>query len=884
MSNNLHVVPFELKKGQHFDKTTNTLTLDKAGSFTITIKEYLKELETLEKNISYKYEQIYNEKIKEKKTPITKEIEELNLQRSKLFEKYKDTLWAWQLVGDELSSELTHNNSFAKGISGFSTDVNGIKKFRTVSFSKLIEGGGRALLEAFSDSDPATASSGLYVKATGSPKIITAEWKDKDNNKITEEVAFGSTVYLHLYTEALYKQELKIGLRDTKYKNSDLTPTPSDENGNPIVSLKDKTIKHFHREVGVHQYTTDDPLTIPPKTAITNTLIKDKSSTKLYVQKCVFPVFIEHAWQFQGAGNNADFKDWNSMDSGKKLEINPIIFHENLEDGLTELDITLKVSKNDGKLIEGELTGNKPFLIGENESELENSRDDKILKDFTFGVFIDGTMNNKYNTTARINWEKKRLNENDTTYNEEDHLKVYAKKWQEVKDKKFNYRGDEYQYRYGNVSYENELSNPAILFQNYSDKDIDIHKIYTEGMGTNTLADEQEKVAKYKTDDAFLGSGLGIGNAGIIDRVTRAVEQMAEKIKIDKTKEKINTITVDVFGFSRGSAAARHFIYEITSLPYHAKQSGWDTIYYTDHSDRKVNIDSSEGFMLPSNGYLGYLLTQKGITFNRLMLRFAGLYDTVAHHGYFQYNDIKDLGLDSISKAKTVIHMTAGDEHRYNFSLSRINRKNNHIELNLPGVHCDVGGSYIEGRPEGNAPNTTPDPAGEHIIAEGVVSRSSTSNPEAGLKLFREKLIEEGWYKDNQIYLKGESNFFKTKYTYSLISHRAYVSNQYSFIPLQMMCNYGVKNNLPFDNSSLLKSHKFNNNSIFKDNVLFLNKIKGFLEAYAQQVEENPTKELHYTIPKEDLMQLRNHYLHYNAVVGLVNKPEPHRKRGEIQP
>ena len=69
----------------------------------------------------------------------------------------------------------------------------------------------------------------------------------------------------------------------------------------------------------------------------------------------------------------------------------------------------------------------------------------------------------------------------------------------------------------------------------------------------------------------------------------------------------------------------------------------------------------------------------------------------MAHYGVYQGNDIKELGLNSISKAEHILHITAGDEHRKNFSLSRIIRKKNHIELNFPGVHCDVGGSYIEG-------------------------------------------------------------------------------------------------------------------------------------------------------------------------------------------
>jgi uncharacterized protein (DUF1919 family) len=70
--------------------------------------------------------------------------------------------------------------------------------------------------------------------------------------------------------------------------------------------------------------------------------------------------------------------------------------------------------------------------------------------------------------------------------------------------------------------------------------------------------------------------------------------------------------------------------------------------------------------------------------------------------------------------------------------------------------------------------------------------------------------------------------------------------------------------------------------SIFKDKVSFLKKIQAYLEEYAKKVEQAPEVDLKYSIPEADLKQLRNHYLHYNAVVGIVNKPEAGRKRGII--
>ncbi|ELY2018595.1 DUF2235 domain-containing protein, partial [Flavobacterium psychrophilum] len=119
-----------------------------------------------------------------------------------------------------------------------------------------------------------------------------------------------------------------------------------------------------------------------------------------------------------------------------------------------------------------------------------------------------------------------------------------------------------------------------------------------------------------------------------------------------KLNEIIGTFTVDVFGFSRGAAAARNFVHEITYPAYHA--SPGLKKYRTDQHGYSVAEKYWINTSLPSNGHLGYMLTQANQTFQKLEIRFAGLYDTVPHHGAFQGNDIQDLGLNSINKADYV--------------------------------------------------------------------------------------------------------------------------------------------------------------------------------------------------------------------------------------
>lgn len=286
--------------------------------------------------------------------------------------------------------------------------------------------------------------------------------------------------------------------------------------------------------------------------------------------------------------------------------------------------------------------------------------------------------------------------------------------------------------------------------------------------------------------------------------------------------------------------------------------------------------------MLPPNGFLGWKLEKRGLKIDKLVIRFAGLYDTVPHHGISQGNDIVDLGLNAINRAQYTVHLVAADEHRTNFSLVDIScitgkagggSNNKGIELYLPGVHCDVGGSYVEGRPEGNAPNTPEDPAGEHIIAQvdlkNLPGRIMLNN-------FRETLINEGWFLPNQIEVNTNVSVVSLSpgLKSNLESFRSYVSNNYSFVPLHILCKYGIEKGLPFDFDALTKDKNFNANS-----KPLLTKIKTYLDDYMKKVIASPTDNLIYEIPEVELKQLRNRYLHYNAVVGVVNGPEQDRKR-----
>jgi hypothetical protein len=205
----------------------------------------------------------------------------------------------------------------------------------------------------------------------------------------------------------------------------------------------------------------------------------------------------------------------------------------------------------------------------------------------SFGVFIDGTLNNKTNkelrdvhgrggskneatgeitgvnkdlTNAEIEAQDKvaydnmnskdrkrieALMKNQNRSNDEEvELKAFSEKDRYLVGSKFSGTGTD-------TSFSNDHTNVARMY--YCCKDG--YRIYVEGMGT----EDNEK----DSDGGFM---FGSGKTGIRNRVRKGCEDLAVKIfqevKNNKTKT-LSTLTVDISGFSRGATAARNFAYEI---------------------------------------------------------------------------------------------------------------------------------------------------------------------------------------------------------------------------------------------------------------------------------------------------------------------------------
>ena len=377
---------------------------------------------------------------------------------------------------------------------------------------------------------------------------------------------------------------------------------------------------------------------------------------------------------------------------------------------------------------------------------------------------------------------------------------------------------------------------------------------------------DSKKIQKIvaRMEDQILPKAVGrLGTTGIRDKALRACEELAKRIiGIIKKSEnrKPTTLTIDVFGFSHGATAARNFLYEINgkkreedikttsqrerrpdletpidASKFNDYETGHSVVYedaYYTKDYIKVNPQYLEkGNKLPRFGYLGYLLlesalfTKEDLAHIWLNVRFIGLYDTVSSYldkdiitpkkqhdkltgsykmSYFSFSSgIDSLQLNNIGRFSKAIHLTAADEHRANYSLTRLepDEKGEVIEKTLPGVHSDVGGSYA---------NTLDDPK-QKTMQERVVldhfEERYTPTPETREKVPQEiiphtpRLRKEinksiNFFVTNCFFKKEDLeviHFYNSlkpilpEIEYLAIQGTRQLSKEYSYIPLHFM-------------------------------------------------------------------------------------------------
>lgn len=342
----------------------------------------------------------------------------------------------------------------------------------------------------------------------------------------------------------------------------------------------------------------------------------------------------------------------------------------------------------------------------------------------TVNVFFDGTKNNAKNTEARLLYLKKQKG---LPLTDKENEKALAYK---------QHTDDE-------SSYENFYSNVGIMHQlnlvNNNKREI---KVYIEGEGTEDLI-----------SDSFRGYAFGSGQTGIPAKVTKSFRKIKEDIdelrkdNIINKNEFVNEIHLNVFGFSRGAAAARHFI---------SRRRELQNIF--------THVES-----------------------NNFHIMFAGLFDTVSSYNKsiskdpdFD-NDVDELKLKLNGNVAKVVHLTAADEYREFFSLTNIKSSIDAgigYELQLPGAHSDIGGGYAE-----------------------LEDEKRYLHLEKEYENIKQSVLKEGWYLPGQII--EETGKAQT----ILWARRFGIANSYQYIPLAIMIQLSEKYGLEF-NKSLMKKGK----------------------------------------------------------------------------
>lgn len=276
------------------------------------------------------------------------------------------------------------------------------------------------------------------------------------------------------------------------------------------------------------------------------------------------------------------------------------------------------------------------------------------------GVFFDGTGNNRDNSESVIGCYATSVNLQELAEDIRGHCTAHG----------YDAEGSS-----PDSSYGNDVTNVARLYELYRDHANErlaqdatqaSLKIYLEGIGTSS-----------GKEDSLYSQATGLGSTGVLARVEQSSAAIARQIRLlldNNPDVKIFRIELDVFGFSRGAAAARHFA-----------------------NDVRKGARSLLAKTLPA----GSPALTDGFAWrlhDELALNFIGLFDTVAGivsplRGDFITANAKNHGLDlklAPGAARKVVQLVARDEYRHNFPLTRTDH-----DIVMPGTHSDIGGGYL---------------------------------------------------------------------------------------------------------------------------------------------------------------------------------------------
>jgi hypothetical protein len=531
--------------------------------------------------------------------------------------------------------------------------------------------------------------------------------------------------------------------------------------------------------------------------------------------------------------------------------------------------------------IKTEIMG-KTFVYNSGSYKEENNG----VLSMEFGLFFDGTANNLYNTDARKYMTYKKIEKGKLSKRAKEELDRIKGEYAEggIASAKHTLRELEEGYKEygkGNVSYGNDHTNVARMYLNADRQD---YAIYIEGVGTKDL----------EGDDSLPGISHADGETGLLEKVKKGSEELVQRIKMLYDREKGNrkkkfqklSLTLDVFGFSRGAAAARHFLFQVSHNKCIKEVKKRERIFLDVYKERK-------SFEATGESYLQSALKKVGLNtlVSSINLRFVGIFDTVASFNPKKGNLGTDfekyihlLHLNDIGKPRLVVHFTALDEIRRYFSLTQLAPFLG-IEKNLPGAHSDVGGSYE---------------CDVKVIEEVLLEYKDSEK----IEKLQKELVQTGWYRPEELEIKDvrERCFGNIIWGETTFRGRREVRGEYSYLPLQWMLKYAsfqikegqlkiekMNDLYKIDSGTILcEVQKHLDNTTFKELANMTYGIKGYGElnrfiARDRIVQKDWTFES--GVEQELLKELRHKYLHQSAhYEGLVepHAPNKDRKRREF--
>lgn len=411
-----------------------------------------------------------------------------------------------------------------------------------------------------------------------------------------------------------------------------------------------------------------------------------------------------------------------------------------------------------------------PAVHARIEEEFEEEEEEVDLEDETprgitlrIGVFFDGTGNNRMNSQMTAGCYA--------------HEVGLAEQAEEIQKFCMNQGYDELGGA-PDTSYGNDLSNVARLYDLYrddserrleSDEPTGFIPVYVEGIGTSSGA-----------EDSLYSQATGDGAQGVLARVAQTPSLILERLRFfhqHNEDRKVARIELDIFGFSRGAAAARHFANE------------------TLKSEKNILAEVLANTPMAAEGF----------SRDNIAINFIGIFDTAAavakmSFGDFSVHDAANPGLNlylAPDIAKKVVHLVARDERRHNFSLNTANA----ADIVLPGAHSDLGGGYVPRITERvllNKPRQSPEDVRllHHESDAYRVTQYELRQLQNQLNLHGLPLQIRTWEKIFTRNAKGDRA--RWKQVHAVISCEREVRNDLSLIYLRVMRELDVKHGVQF--------------------------------------------------------------------------------------